>query len=161
MRYFFLLLTASVFYACNPMGSDGTTTNDSTKTETATATTEDGISEVRNNPQSAPVANYQEKVQNDLNDWYFRVGLYETKDRFVYRMAMEYEAIKEEKDIRLPNLKMEPKPQIKKGAKQHEAIVGFLDEKGDFREYLKVFVQDGNLQIKTLKHYAVYEKKVE
>lgn len=157
MRIFFLLLTAVFFCACNTVGTGNA--EDSTQTETATSET--GISEVRDNPKSSAVVNYQEKVQNDLNNWFFRVALYETKDRFVYRMAMEYEEIKEEKDIRFPNLKMEPKPQIQKGSKEHEAIVGFLDEKGQFREYLKVFVEDGNLQLKTLKHYAVYEKNAE
>lgn len=157
MRYFLLLLTTFLLFACNPLGKD-TPVEDSATTE---STPETGVSEVRDNPKSSAVVNYQEKVQNDLNNWFFRVALYETKERFVYRMAMEYEEIKEEKDIRFPNLKMEPKPQIKRGSKEHEAIVGFLDEKGNFREYLKVFVEDGNLQVKTLKHYAVYEKDAE
>lgn len=154
MRYFFLLLTASLFCACNPAGSDGPA-KDSTKTET---TTETGISEVRDNPKSSPVADYKTKVQNDLNDWYFRVRLYETKQRFVYRMTMEYEAILEEKDITIPNFQVEPKLEIRPGSKEFEAIVGFIDDKGAFREYVSVFVQSGNLRLKQLKQYVVYTK---
>lgn len=153
MRIFFLLIAASLFNACNPLGNDGPA-----KDSTATLKPPTELDDVRLNPKTAPVAAYEKPVQNDLNKWFFRVQLFETKQRFVYQLKMQYEEMNEEKEINFPNLKIEPQPQIKRGAKDMEAIVGFLDNKGVFKEYLQVSAEGGQLQLKTLKHYAVYSK---
>ncbi len=153
MRIFSLLLMAVIFTACNPLGNDGPAKDSTTRANPSTQ-----IDETRPNPKTAPAASYEKVVPNDLNKWFFRVQLYETKQRFIYRLKMQYEEINEEKEIGFPNLHIEPQPQIKKGAKEFEAIVGFLDNKGVFKEYLQVSAEGGNLQLKTLKHYAVSGK---
>lgn len=156
MRNLLLLLVASlVLNACNPLGND----DPHQSTNQSASSSDAAISEVRNNPASSPVANYEKKAKNDLNEWYFRVKLYETKKRFVYRMVMEYETINEEKEITFPNLNEEPKPEIRPGSREYDAIVGFTDNKGEFKEYIDVFVQNENLRVRTLKYYAVTEKE--
>lgn len=154
MRILFLVFTAALFCtACNPLGNDGPANDSASAIKPVTA-----IDEVRPDPKTTPIASYEKPVLNDLNKWFFRVQLYETKERFVYRLTMQYEEMREEKEIRFPNLKMEPQPQIKKGEKNFDAIVGFLDNKGAFKEFLKVSAEGGTLQLKTLKQYAVYSK---
>ena len=152
----YLIALTIVLSSCNPLGKDNAT-KDSAQLNNSTTT----ISEVRNNPAAAPVDNYEKRVKNDLNEWYFRVKLYETKKRFVYRLVMEYETINEEKEITFPNLNEDPKPQIHPGSKEYDAIVGFMDNKGAFKDYIEVFVQDDNLRVKTLKYYAVSLKEAE
>ena len=153
MRIFLLLFIAVVFGACNPVGNDGPAKESSTTSKSSS-----DVDEARPNPKTAAIATYEKRTANDLNEWYFRVQLYETKQRFIYKLTMQYEEMNEEKEIGFPNLKMEPQPQIKKGAKEFEAIIGFLDNKGEFKEYLKVSAEGGSLQLKTLKHYAVSTK---
>ena len=153
MRIYLLLITALFFIACNPLGSDGPV-----KDTTVVTSPSNEIDEARPNPKSSPVAAYEKRTLNDLNEWYFRVQLYETKQRFVYNLKMQYEEMNEKKEILFPNLKIEPQPQIRKGAKAFEAIVGFLDNKGVFKEFLQVSAEGGSLHLKTLKHYAVYSK---
>ena len=153
MRIFLLLFLTVVFGACNPVGNDGPATESSTTSKPSSE-----LDEARSNPKSTPIAAYEKRVPNDLNQWFFRVQLFETKQRFIYNLKMQYEEMNEEKEIGFPNLKMEPQPQIRKGAKDFEAIIGFLDNKGEFKEYLKVSADGGNLQLKTLKHYAVSTK---
>jgi hypothetical protein len=153
MRIYPLLIVTLLFVACNPAGTDGTA-----KDTTVGASSQTEIDEVRPNPKTTPVAAYEKRTLNDLNEWYFRVKLFETKQRFVYKLTMQYEEVNEEKEIGFPNLKMEPQPQIKKGAKDYEAIVGFLDNKGVFKEYLLISAEGGQLRLKTLKYYAVSSK---
>ena len=112
----------------------------------------------RSDPKTAPVAQHEEKVKNDLNNWVFAVKLYETEKRFTYKLALQYEEVSGEDEITFPNLGAEPKPQIKKGSGEYECIIGFLDQQGAFREYKKVHVVDGNLKVTTLKSYAITVK---
>lgn len=105
-----------------------------------------------------PVAVYDHALPGDLNDWHFTVSLKETNRRFNYLLEMRYEEITGEDTIRFPNFGMEPQPQIIKGDNDKTCIIGFLDKNQQFREYIKVFIEDEQLRVKTLKQYAVYEK---
>ena len=157
MRYLLLFLTSiGLLMSC---GTDNHTPDTSESTVAPTSNTT--ISEERPSPKSTPVANYVKRVNNDLNEWYFRVQLYETKKRFVYRMVMEYETINEEKEITFPNLKEDPKPSIQPGKREYDAIVGFMDNKGQFKDFINVFVENESLRVRTLKYYAVTQKEAE
>ena len=124
-------------------------------------TTEPGTEKVsleRDNVQSAAVASYEEKVDDALNDWRFSAKLFETKERFRFLLEMKYQEMSETDTIKFPNFGMEPQPKIQKGENKNECIIGFLDKEGKFREYVKVFVVDDQLRLKTLKHYSIVEK---
>lgn len=154
MRYLFTCILLITLAACNNAG------NTSANGDSTVATSSNGtISETRENPKSAPVKTLEKKVSNDLNNWFFRVQLFETNKRFVYNLVMQYEEIKEAQEIAFPNFNIEPRPEIRSGSKEYEAIIGFLDDKGDFREYLSVYVENNKLQLKQLKHYAVYQNE--
>ena len=114
-----------------------------------------GISEVRHAVSKKPVAQYREKVDNPLNDWYFSVQLFETHKKFHYVIRLGYEEIRGEDTLKLPNFGTEPKPAIQKGPEKYSCIIGFLDKENKFREYKKVHVKGNNLKITAIKHYGV------
>ena len=151
MKTFFFLAILLLLISCDPQssGKNKADTDDNNARK---------IDVKRNNPKSTPVQQYEQKVANDLNNWFFRVKLFETEKRFTYRISLQYEEITGEDEITFPNLGMDPQPQIKKGAGEYECIIGFTDQQGTFREYKKVHVVDGNLKITTLKSYAITVK---
>lgn len=113
----------------------------------------------RKNPKTEPIQQYEEKVKNDLNNWVLRVQLFETKERFTYKLKLQYEEITGDDSITFPNLGEDPKPVIKKGVKDLECIIGFMGNDGQFHEYKKVHILNGNLKITTLNSYAVSVKQ--
>ena len=102
-----------------------------------------------------PVQQYSEKVPDPLNDWYFKVQLFETDSTFNYMVKMQYKEVKGEQLIRLPNLGYEPKPELKKGFYDKTVMVGFLNEKGKFMDYKIVYVVDEQMGIRSVKRYIV------
>lgn len=113
------------------------------------------VSEDRSIVAKEAVARYEEKVDNPLNEWYFRVQLFETPSTFKYRMKLQYEEIRGEDTLKLPNFGTMPKPEIRKGPTPYSCIIGFLDKNAVFREYKKVYVVNGALKVTTLKQYGV------
>ena len=101
------------------------------------------------------VAEYKEKTENPLNDWYFSVKLYETPKTFQYVMKLKYEELEGDDTLNLPNVGTLPKPVIQKGEDKYSCIVGFMDNHDQFREYKKVYVKDDQLKVTSLKHYSV------
>lgn len=111
----------------------------------------------RKEVKTEPVAEYRVKTENPLNDWYFRVRLYETPKTFHYLIKLQYEEISGQDTLKLPNFGAMPQPVIQKGTEQYSCIIGFMDKDNKFREYKKVFVKENTLKIVALKHYGVRE----
>ena len=109
----------------------------------------------RTTVNAEPVAEYKERTENPLNDWYFSVKLYETPKTFQYVMKLKYEEMEGDDTLNLPNVGIVPKPVIQKGADKYSCIVGFMDNHDQFREYKKVYVKDDQLKVTSLKHYSV------
>jgi hypothetical protein len=118
----------------------------------------DNISADRAEIKKVPVAIYTEKIKNPLNDWQFQVQLFETPKTFRFLMKLEYEEMNETDTLKIPNLGFEPKLKIIKGEEPYSCIIGFIDNKNEFREYKKVIATNNRLRVITLKHYAVYMK---
>ncbi len=118
------------------------------------------VSPYRSDIKPDPIAEYSEKVNDNLNDWHFSVKLYETKKTFYYLIRMEYEELKAEDTLKLPNLGLMPKPAIEKGKDKYSCVLGFMDVQNKFNEYKLVHVEKGDIKLTTLKHYygAVYTK---
>lgn len=133
--------------------------------ETIDATVEDSVTtmlpvaEFRDSVATSAVASYHKKTPNDLNDWYFSVALFETPKRFDYLVKMKYEEAGGEDTISFPNLGVEPRPELRQGKNDYSCIIGFLDNKGVFREYKEVSFANNQLKITTLKYYAVTVSK--
>ncbi len=115
----------------------------------------DKIPALRKEISKKAIASYKEKTDDPLNDWYFKVELFETEKTFHYLMKLEYETIEGIDTLRLPNFGTMPEPVIQKGPEKYSCIVGFLDKDKKFREYKKVYVKNEVLKVTAIKHYAV------
>lgn len=117
---------------------------------------QDTMPKTREKISKTPVAVYEEKTDNPLNDWYFRVKVFETEKTFRYVMKMQFEEIMGTDTLKLPNQGTWPKIEIRKGEEKYSCIVGFLDKDGQFKEYKKVYVKENVLKVKVLKSYVAY-----
>jgi hypothetical protein len=118
--------------------------------------------ETRSVVRIEPVAEYREKTDNPLNDWYFTVRVFETPKTFEYLLKMQYEELKGEDTLRLPNFGMAPKPALKKGSVPYSCIVGFADRSGQFLPYKKVYVTEGRImKLTTLYKYSLTQTPVQ
>jgi len=69
---------------------------------------------------------------------------------------MQFEEIRGEDTLILPNFGFIPKPILRKGKDKYACIIGFMDKENKFREYKLVYVKDGSrLKLVTLNHYSV------
>ncbi len=116
----------------------------------------DTVPDIRTNIKSTPIVTYQEKVKDELNDWNFSVQIFETKQTFHFLMKVKYKEVFGTDTLKIPNFGINPTIEIHQGKEKNSCIVGFFDKKNIFREYKLVAVKDDQLQIKTLKHYGVY-----
>jgi hypothetical protein len=106
--------------------------------------------------QKEPVASCQEKTDDPLNDWYFSVRLYETPKTFQYLIKMQFEELRGEDTLELPDLGYYPRPVLKKGKDKYSCVVGFLDPQDSFRDYKLVYVKgERELKLISLHHYAM------
>ena len=129
------------------------------------AVTRPALPMFKRNPQfrehvsNEPVAEYKVKTDSKLNDLYFVVQLYETKETMKYRAKVEFEGLEGNDTVKLPDMGTPPKPVLQKGPEEYSCIIGLLDNKQRFRELKKVYVTDKGKQLKitTLKHYIVTE----
>lgn len=154
-RYLFLCL---LLWSCGQGGSDNQKSVDTVVVKTPVTNPYDKIPAFRDTVQSDPVAEYSERTDNPLNEWYFSVKIFETKKTFHYLIKLQYEEIKGEDTLKLPNTGTEPKPVIQKGPEKFSCIIGFMDKDNQFREYKKVYVTENHVKITALKHYATWLK---
>ncbi|MBN8850279.1 MAG: hypothetical protein J0H07_00335 [Sphingobacteriales bacterium] len=115
--------------------------------------------ELREHVSKEPVAEYKVKTSSKLNDMYFIVQLYETKETMKYRAKVEFEGLGGDDTVKLPDMGTPPKPVLQKGPEEYSCIIGLLDNNKRFRDLKKVYVTDKGKQLKitTLKHYIVTE----
>jgi len=115
--------------------------------------------EFRTHVKKEPVAEYRVQTDNQLNELYFTVRLYETPVTMKYLAKVDFEGMGGEDTIKLPDLGMPPHPVLQKGPEKYSCIIGLIDNKQAFRELKKVYVkgEGRELKITTLKHYRVTE----
>jgi hypothetical protein len=154
MKYCYLLILLALF-SCGPK-------SDSDKVKETYKVTNDTIPETRSTVKSEAVASYSEPVKDKdkLNNWKFAVELYETPAMFKYLVKIEYMALNEKDTVTIPNFGILPKVEVRKGTEPLSCIIGFLDKEGEFKPYKQVAVEDKNLKITTLRHYARTRKRV-
>ena len=115
----------------------------------------DTIPETRQKINSGSVSIYSEKIPVELNDWKFAVSLHETKRTFHYTVQIEAKEVRITDSVNIPNFGIMPKPEVRKGKDPLTCIIGFLDKKGEFKEYRKVSFQNARLHISTINNFAV------
>lgn len=115
----------------------------------------DTVPPLRDRISAKPAATYSEPISDELNDWKFAVQLYETKKTFQYIVRVQAKEVRVSDSLTFPNLGSVPVPAIQKGKEPYTCIIGFLDNKGDFKEYKKVSFSNDQLRIKTIRTYYV------
>lgn len=115
----------------------------------------DTISTTRKEINPNPVASFSKRIPDDLNDWHFSVSVYETKETFHYLMKLEYMEMREKDTLKIPNIGIMPKIEIRPGKEDYSCIIGFYDKANNFKEYKQVTAKDGRLSVKVLHHYGV------
>jgi hypothetical protein len=125
------------------------------------ASPNDAISTTRKEINPKPVASFVKPVPDSLNNWHFSVDVYETEETFRYLMKIEYMELRETDTLKIPNIGIEPKIEIRKGKDDYSCIVGFFDRDNNFKEYKLVNAKDDKLKVTILHHYGVatYESK--
>lgn len=119
---------------------------------------QDTIPQQRDTVSQQPVAVYSEKTDDPLNDWYFKVRLFETPQTFRYVIKMDFEEIRGTDTLRLPNLGTKPQPVLKKGEEKYSCIIGFMDQHQVFQPYKKVYVENNSLKITALRQFKVVRR---
>jgi hypothetical protein len=152
-----LLLCCLLAAGCRETAPKETVKEDASKSAVTAAETPpaEKVPMYRTTVSTEPVAEYQQKTENPLNDWYFSVKLFETSKTFQYVMKLKYEEMEGDDTLFLPNVGTLPKPVIQKGDDKYSCIVGFMDNHDQFREYKKVYVKNDELKVTSLKHYSV------
>ena len=143
----FLLLILS---GCERPGSVHPVSADST-----VVISNDTVAEIRKSVQPNAIASFTEPVKDALNDWKFAVSVYQTEKTFSFLVRMQYKELRTAESFRIPNFGIQPKIEIRKGKEPLSCIIGFLDKKDLFREYIKVSIKGEQLKFNKINSYFV------
>lgn len=119
----------------------------------------DTIPELRKTVNKKPVASYWVQMGNPKLERKFGVDIFETPFTFKYLLSMQYDAMPESDTIEIPNIGRPPEIKVIPGKEKLSCIIGFIDAKGNFREYKLLSAKNDNLRLSTLKYYAVGSNK--
>jgi hypothetical protein len=150
-NFFTSCILASMIISCN--NNQNASSGD--QKDSGTALTNDNIPTTRNETNPKAVASFFKSVPDSLNNWHFSVDVYETRETFHYLMKMEYMEMRETDTLKIPNIGIEPKIEIRKGKDDYSCIIGFFDRGNNFKEYKLVSAKDDKLKVTVLHHYGV------
>jgi hypothetical protein len=149
MKPFYSILFLLVFLSCNN-GNNNASGGDSV------VLNYENIPPERKTVNPNAVKTYEETIKSFETTDEFKVGLYETKETFHYLIKIQYKSLDEEDTLKVPNFGIQPAVEIVKGDSiRPSCIVGFYDEKKQFRESKLIYFADNELKVHVLKHYAV------
>jgi hypothetical protein len=149
MKPFYLILFLLVLASC-------TNGNNQASGGDSVVLNYENISPERKAVNPNPLKTYEETIKSFETTDEFKVGLFETKETFHYLIKVQYKNLDEEDTLKVPNFGIRPAVEILKGDSiRPSCIVGFYDEKKQFRESKLVYFEDNALKVHVLKHYAV------
>lgn len=148
MKIFYVAPAIFFILSCN-------TNNNSSAVNDSVVYNYEKISAERSAVNPHPVKIYAETIKSFETTDEFKVSLFETKETFHYLIKIQYKSLSEEDTLRVPDFGVQPAVEIKRGDTRPSCIVGFYDEKKQFRESKLIYFDDNKLKVKVLKHYAV------
>ena len=145
MRYWYIIFLICIS-ACEQKNHKGSAD------ENASA---DTIPELRDTVSKNPVASYSIPMGDPRLERKFGVEIYETNYTFKYLLVMQYDAMVQTDTLKLPNFDTWPIVKVKPGKEKLSCIIGFLDEKNNFREYKMLSAKNDELKLTVLKSYGI------
>lgn len=123
--------------------------------DTTSFVSNDTISELRLDVSDKPVASYIVPVNDPKLGYKFGVDIYETPMTFRYLLRMQYEGMRITDTLKIPNFGIDPVVKINKGEDKFSCIIGFLDQKKEFKAYKMLTVKGDKMKLIVLKKYNV------
>ena len=152
MKFFCSLLIIAIIISCNNADS----TSKQVAKKDSVISLNDTIPLKREQVNEKPVAGFDE----NKGDAGINVKIYETTKTFSYLLKVKYHGHDISDTLNIPNFGIWPTIEIKKADADKACIVGFLDNKGAFKEYKLIAASGDKLNIKILKRYAVATYRV-
>ncbi len=149
MKYCYLIFLVFI-NACNQNNS--TSNKDSALNN---GSSKDIIPEIRNTVNKKPVASYIIPMGDPRLGRKFGVEVFETPFAFKYLLEMQYDGMVQTDTLKVPNLGAWPVIELKPGKEKLSCIIGFLDDKNNFREYKLLSAQNNQLHLSVLKSYGI------
>jgi hypothetical protein len=148
MKKYGVLLICLFAIACN-------TENKTDKKKSGIEIVNDTIPATRTTVNPEAVASYSESVadKDKLNNWQFSVDAFETGKTFQYLLKIKYKELQVKDTLTVPDFGIMPTVELQKGSEDLSCIVGFKGKENEFKEYKKVFIDNGQLRITTIKAY--------
>ncbi len=150
MKNNFIFIAAILFFS----GCQSDNSKDNNQ-DSVTVVAPPAVAETREKVNPQPVAEYSQKVPDELNNWYFSVKIFETPKTFDYLIKMQYEELRATDTLKIPHFGIQPTVQVQKGKADFSCIIGFLDKGGHFKPYKQVSAKGDKLNVTTLQHYSV------
>jgi len=153
LKFLYSLLLVIVVASCN----NATDAGKEAPKKDSVISLNDTIPLKREKVSSNPVAVFNE----NKGDAGINVKVFETAKTFSYLLKVKYHGHDIADTLNIPNFGIWPKIEIKKADVDKACIVGFLDNKGAFKEYKLIAANGDKLNIKILKRYAVATYRVD
>jgi hypothetical protein len=115
----------------------------------------DTIPAVRKNVNKKTVASFIIPMGDPKLDRKFGVEIYETSETFKYLLVMYNDGTIQDDTLAVPNFGTWPTVKVKPGEEKLSCIIGFLDNKNEFREFKKLYIKNNELKLSILKRYGV------
>lgn len=154
MKWCLIFIFSVVIASCKNDNTSSSNNSDTNNNKPSIVKT-DTIPTIRKEINPNPVASFSKRIPDELNDWHFSVNVYETKETFHYLMKLEYMEMREKDTLKIPNIGIMPKIEIRPGKEDYSCIIGFYDKANNFKEYKQVTAKNGSLLVKVLRHYGV------
>lgn len=121
----------------------------------SSAESNDTIPAARKVINKKAIASYLTPIGDPKLDRKFGVEVFETPQTFKFLLVMYHDGAVESDTLSIPNFGIWPVVKVKPGEEDLSCIIGFLDNKNEFREYKLLAVKDERLRLSVLKQYGV------
>ena len=115
-----------------------------------------GVPLQRTTVKTTPIATFAGKVTPNSGEYPITVQLFETKQTHQFLLVIKQLKDVHKDTVTIPNLGTMPRIQLQPGTSSNSCIVGFLDNKNNFKPYKAVIATGLRIRVKVLKRYAVY-----
>lgn len=115
----------------------------------------DSIPATRKSVNKKAVATYVIPMGDAKLDRKFGVEIYETPETFKYFLVMYHDGTMQNDTLNVPNFGIWPTVKIIPGKEKLSCIIGFLDNKNEFREFKMLAAKGDKLRLTILKQYGV------